>query len=56
MEILDPLRLVRLASRGIKDEQIKSIRHRNIPTISEEEGKYLVQFHIEGVRSLIGNE
>ena len=37
-------------------EKIKAVRHRNIPTISEEEGKYLVQFHIEGVRSLIGNE
>ena len=37
-------------------EKIKAIRHSNIPTISEEEGKYLVQFHIEGVRSLIGNE
>ena len=37
-------------------EQIKAIRRRNIPTISEEEGKYLVQFHIEGVRPLIGNE
>ena len=37
-------------------EQIKAVRHRNIPTISEEEGKYLVHFHIEGVRPLIGNE
>ena len=37
-------------------ESIKAVRHRNIPTISEEEGKYLVRFHIEGVRSLIGNE
>jgi hypothetical protein len=37
-------------------EKIKVIRHRNIPTISEEEGKYLVRFQIEGVRSLIGNE
>ena len=37
-------------------ETIKAVRHRNIPTISEEEGKYLVHFHIEGVRSLIGNE
>jgi hypothetical protein len=37
-------------------EQIKAVRHRNIPTISEEEGKYLVNFHIEGVRPLIGNE
>jgi hypothetical protein len=36
--------------------KIEAIRHRNIPTISEEEGKYLVQFRIEGVRSLIGNE
>ena len=36
-------------------EKIKAIRHRNIPTISEEEGKYLVHFHIEGVRPLIGN-
>ena len=37
-------------------EKIQAVRHRNIPTISEEEGKYLVHFHIEGVRSLIGNE
>jgi hypothetical protein len=37
-------------------EKIKAVRHRNIPSISEEEGKYLVHFHIEGVRSLIGNE
>ena len=37
-------------------EKIKAVRHRNIPTVSEEEGKYLVQFHIEGVRSLIGSE
>ena len=37
-------------------EKIKAIRHCNIPTISEEEGKYLVHFHIEGVRPLIGNE
>lgn len=37
-------------------EKIKAVRHRNIPTISEEEGTYLVRFRIEGVRSLIGNE
>ena len=37
-------------------EKIKAVRHRNIPTVSEEEGKYLVHFHLEGVRSLIGNE
>ena len=37
-------------------EKTKAVRHRNIPTISEEEGKHLVHFHIEGVRPLIGNE
>jgi hypothetical protein len=37
-------------------EKIKAIRRHNIPTVSKEEGKYLVHFHIEGVRSLIGNE
>jgi hypothetical protein len=37
-------------------EKVKAIRRRNIPTISEEEGKYLVHLHIEGVRPLIGNE
>lgn len=36
--------------------KIKAVRHRNIPAISEEEGKYLVHFHIEGVRPLIGRE
>ena len=37
-------------------EKIKAVRHRNIPTISEEEGTHLVRFQIEGVRSLNGNE
>jgi hypothetical protein len=37
-------------------EKIKAVCRRNIPTISEEESKYLVHFHIEGVRPLIGNE
>ena len=37
-------------------EKLKAIRRRNIPTISEEERKYLVHFHIEGVRPLVGNE
>jgi hypothetical protein len=37
-------------------EKIKAIRRRSAPPISEEESKYLVQFHIEGVRPLIGNE
>ena len=40
----------------VDPEKIKAIRRRNIPTISEEEGKYLVHFHIECVRPLIGNE
>ena len=37
-------------------EKIKAIRRRNIPSISEEESKYLVHFHVEGVRPLIGTE
>ena len=36
--------------------EIKAVRHRNIPAISEEEGKYLVCFRIEALRVLIGNE
>jgi len=36
-------------------EKIKAIRRRSAPPISEEESKYLVHFHIEGVRPLIGN-
>ncbi len=37
-------------------ETIREIRRRNAPPISEEESKYLVHFHIEGVRPLVGNE
>lgn len=37
-------------------EKIKAIRRRNDIPISDEECKYLVHFHIEGVRPLIGNE
>jgi hypothetical protein len=37
-------------------EKIKAIRRRSNPPITEEDGKYLVHFHIEGVRPLIGNE
>jgi hypothetical protein len=37
-------------------EKIKAVRRRIIPSVSEEESKYLVHFHIEGVRPLIGNE
>jgi hypothetical protein len=36
-------------------EKIKAIRRRNDLPISDEECKYLVHFHIEGVRPLIGN-
>jgi hypothetical protein len=36
-------------------EKIRAIRHLNLPSISEEESKYLVHFHIEGVRPLIGS-
>ncbi len=37
-------------------EKIREVRRRYAPPISEEESKYLVHFHIEGVRPLIGNE
>jgi hypothetical protein len=37
-------------------EKIKVIRRRTAPPIGEEESKFLVHFHIEGVRPLIGNE
>ena len=37
-------------------EKIKAIRRRNNVPISEEDCKYLVHFHIEGVPPLIGNE
>ncbi len=47
---------LRLIGEEIDPERIKAVRHRNIPTISEEESKYLVHFHIEGLRPLIGIE
>lgn len=37
-------------------EKIRAIRRRSNPPITEEDSKYLVHFHIEGVRPLIGNE
>ena len=37
-------------------EKIKAIRRRTAVGIGEEDSKYLVHFHIEGVRPLIGNE
>jgi hypothetical protein len=36
-------------------EKIRAVRHRNLPPISEAESKYLVHFHIEGSRPLIGS-
>jgi hypothetical protein len=47
---------LRVIGEETDPEKIKAIRHPNIPTISEEQGKYLVHFHIEAVRPLIGNE
>jgi hypothetical protein len=37
-------------------EKIKALRRCTALGISEEDSKYLVHFHIEGVRLLIGNE
>jgi len=37
-------------------QKIKAIRRCTALGISEEDSKYLVHFHIEGVRPLIGNE
>jgi hypothetical protein len=37
-------------------EKINEVRRCCAPPISVEESKYLVHFHIEGVRPLIGNE
>ena len=37
-------------------EKIKALRRCTAPEISEEDCKYLVHFHIDGVRPLISNE
>jgi hypothetical protein len=37
-------------------EKIKAARRRTDPAIGEKESKYLVHFHIEGTRPLLGNE
>jgi hypothetical protein len=37
-------------------EKIKELRRRNDLPLQDEECRYLVEFHIEGVRPLIGNE
>ncbi len=36
-------------------EKIKEVRRHYSPPVAEEEGKYLVYFHVEGVRPLVGN-
>jgi hypothetical protein len=36
-------------------EKIRELRRRNAIPISDEEAKYLVHFHVEGVRPLIGS-
>jgi hypothetical protein len=37
-------------------EKITAIRRRSNPLLTEEESRYLVHFHIEGTRPLIGND
>jgi hypothetical protein len=37
-------------------EKIKAIRRRSAPPISEAESAFLVHFHIDGVRPLVGRE
>ncbi len=46
---------LKLIAEQSDPEDIKEVRRRNSPPISEEESKYLVHFHIEWVRPLIGN-
>jgi hypothetical protein len=36
-------------------EKIRAIRRRTSPPISEDDSKFLVHFHIKGVRPLVGN-
>jgi hypothetical protein len=36
-------------------DKLKTVRRRTAPPMSEAESKYLVHFHINGVRPLIGN-
>lgn len=45
-----------VVEEGTTPEKIKALRRCPIVGISEEDSKYLVHFHIEGVRPLIGNE
>jgi hypothetical protein len=49
----------RLSLTAMKDdtdpEKIAAVRRRSAPPISDAESSYLVHFHIEGVRPLIGN-
>jgi hypothetical protein len=39
----------------VDPDKIKTVRRRSSPPMSTDEGKYLVHFHIEGVRPLIGS-
>ena len=45
---------LRVIAEETDAEKIKAIRRQFAPPITEEESKYLVLFHIEGVRPLIG--
>lgn len=49
----------RLSLRAVAEEtdpeKIRAVRRGFAPPISEEESKYLVHFHIEGVRPLLGS-
>jgi hypothetical protein len=36
-------------------EKIKLVRRQSAPPLTEDEGRHVVHFHIEGVRPLIGN-
>ncbi|MCL4206093.1 MAG: pyridoxamine 5'-phosphate oxidase family protein [Pirellulaceae bacterium] len=47
---------LRVIAEETKIEKIKEVRRRVDPPITEGESKYLVFFHVEGVRPLIGTE
>jgi hypothetical protein len=45
-----------LMGEELTPDRIKALRRCTVVGISEEESKYLVHFHIEGTRPLLGNE
>jgi hypothetical protein len=47
---------LRVIAEQSDPEEINAIRRRSNPPISEQESRYLVHFHIDGVRPLIGVE